>query len=110
MRKTKTARSARAEQDRPAPFRIELSKTEVGSPVLNIRYVGDSRTLNERQRSAFIYLLAAELEQGTDAVGGRWVISPETYRSRIIVEIGSDGEDAITWSFVRSTLVELGLG
>jgi hypothetical protein len=89
---------------------VDVSESRVGDPVLTISHVGDPRGRSERQRNVFVYLLAAELEQRSEALHGRWVISPQAFDARITVESPAAGSQfKATWDFVTRTLEDLGL-
>ena len=104
---TKGLRGARA--TRQLPYQIEMTRTPYGSQILQVRYLGDWRDLNERQRNIFIHLLAAELEERSEAVGARWVVAAEVYNARITIEIADDDEAGPAWDFASKTIEELHL-
>lgn len=91
-------------------YRIQISRTPAGSPVLEFIYLGDRRTFNYRKMNIAIYLLAADLEQASEAVGADWVISPQTYDSRITIEVADHGDEQDAWRFAKEIVAGLNQG
>ena len=62
-----------------------------------------------RDLAAFIYALAAELEQRSKRIGANWVISPYPFNSRLDIEMSERDEPGTGLLFVEETLTDLGL-
>jgi hypothetical protein len=93
-------------------YRAEVSQTETGSPIVKVVPLnpkGSSAT--HYQKAAFLYELAAEIERRSEETRAQWVVSPEAWNDRLILELstGSDVEKEQADEFVRTLLVDRNL-
>jgi hypothetical protein len=61
---------------------------------------------SHRQIAAFIYELASEMELRSEVLGAKWVVSPEVWNRRLILELGSESEARAAEVFVRTLLAD----
>jgi hypothetical protein len=93
-------------------YRADLCRTDAGSPIIKIVPVNSKgQSAHYRQVNAFIYDLASEMEKRSEEIGAKWVISPETWNTRVTVELatGSDSERTTADEFVAQLLAERNL-
>lgn len=92
-------------------FELELGETDAGSVRLLFRPRRPLKSFygHERQLAAFVYALAAELEQRADRARVRWAISPDPANARLDVEIVDDDEFAGAQEFLMEALTDFGL-
>lgn len=91
------------------PYRAELSRTEVGSPIIKIVPKNPKApSAHFRQVNIFIYELAAEMERRSAELGARWVISVEAWSARVMVELAStlESERKAADEFIATLLAE----
>ena len=94
-------------RSRSRTFRAEPGRTEAGSPVLRIVPLNRKDPLaGPRLMAAFIYELASEMELRSEALGVEWVVSPEVWNGRLILELGSENEAKAAEVFVRALLAD----
>lgn len=64
-----------------------------------------------RQVAAFLYEVAAEMELRSQEIDAKWVVSPEAYNDRIILELadGDDPERARADEFIAKLLSDRNL-
>lgn len=102
-----TKQEARTTGTRNRIYRAEIGTTEAGSPIVKIVPLNPKgRLASHRQVAAFIYDLASEMELRSEALGARWVISPEAWNARLILELGSESEAKAAEEFVRTMLAD----
>lgn len=90
------------------PFRAELDSTPAGS--IRIRFRSATERLHsQRQLSALIYEVAAELERRSEALKARWAICPYAYDDYLDVELGERDNREVAASMVAGVLQEAGL-
>jgi hypothetical protein len=88
-------------------YQAEIGRTEAGSPIVTIVPLNPKgRLARHRQIATFIYDLASEMELRSEALGARWVVSPEAWNARLILELGSEGEAEAAEEFVRTLLAD----
>lgn len=88
-------------------YRAEVGQTSVGSPILRLAATNPKgRYAEHRQMAAFIYELAADMERRSEALGARWVISPEVSNARVVIELTGDHEAALADEFVASVIAD----
>ena len=88
-------------------FRADLGRTEAGSPVMRIVPLNPRDPLaRPRLMAAFIYELASEMELRSVPLGAKWVVSPEVWNGRLILELGSESEAEAADAFLRTLLAE----
>lgn len=105
-----TKRKPESSGTRNRIYRAEIGRTEAGSPIIRIIPLNPKGALaSHRQVSAFIYDLASELELRSEAIGAKWVISPEAWNARLILELGSASETKAADEFVRTLLADRNL-
>ena len=93
-------------RSRSRTFRAELGRTEAGSPVLRIVPLNPKDPLaGPRLMAAFIYELASEMELRSLPLCAKWVVSPEVWNGRLILELGSESETEAADAFLRTLLV-----
>lgn len=56
-----------------------------------------------------IYKLAAEMERRIDKIGARWVVSPEVFNAKIVLELSEDDDEQAAGRFVTKVLGDMGL-
>jgi len=84
-------------------FRADLGKTEAGSLVLTIVPLNPRSPLaGPRLMAAFIYELASEMELRSESLRAKWVVSPEVWSGRLILELGSESEAGAADAFLRA--------
>jgi hypothetical protein len=91
-------------------FYAEVGRTHADSfrIVVRARNPRDPAS-NYRQLSVCVYNLAAEMERRIDRLGVKWVVSPEVFNAKIVLELSeSDDEDA-AGRFVTKVLADKGL-
>lgn len=91
------------------PFVAEVGRTTAGS----IRIVVRARNPKDpassyRQLSVCVYNLAAEMERRSDQLRASWVVSPEVFNAKIVLEIENHEEQAAS-RFVAKVLRDVGL-
>lgn len=92
-------------------FELALGETDAGSVRLRFRPRRPLKSFygHERQLAAFVYALAAELEQRADRARVQWAISPVPANARLDVEIVEQHEFPQAQEFLMEALVDLGL-
>jgi len=92
-------------------FKVTLGITDAGSPVLNFTPPAHALTgpQDYRQLNAVIYEVAAALERRCAALNAPWVISPEGYASRLVVELLHERERVAAEAMIVQVLAEKGL-
>jgi hypothetical protein len=92
-------------------FDLEVGETDAGSVRVRFRPRRPLRSFygRERQVAAFVYALAAELEQRADRERVRWAISPDPANARLDIEIVEEHEFPAAQEFLMEALVDLGL-
>lgn len=102
-----TKQEAETTRSRNRIYRAEVGKTEAGSPIVKIVPLNPKGPLaTHRQVAAFIYDLASEMELRSEALGAKWVVSPEGWNARLILELGSESEAKAAEEFVRTLLAD----
>jgi len=97
---------AESTRSRNRIYRADLGKTEAGSPTVKIVPLNPRGPLaSHRQIAAFIYELASEMELRSLPLGAKWVVSPEVWNRRLILELGSESETEAADAFLRTLLV-----
>jgi len=93
-------------------FRVTIGRSDAGSPVINFTPpVRDLTGPQEyRELNAIIYEVAVGLERRCADLNAPWVISPEAYASRLVVELLHEREAAAAEAMIASVLAEKGLG
>lgn len=105
-----TNQDAKTTRSRNRIYRADLGETEAGSPIVKIVPLNPRGPLaSHRQIAAFIYELASEMELRSEALGAEWVVSPEVWNGRLILELGSENEAKAAEVFVRALLVDRNL-
>ena len=88
-------------------FRADLGRTEAGSPIMGIVPLNPRDPLaSPRLMAAFIYELASEMELRSVPLGAKWVVSPEVWNGRLILELGSESEAEAADAFLRELLAD----
>jgi hypothetical protein len=88
-------------------YRAEVGQTPAGSPTLKVTATDPSGGYAQhRQMAAFVYELAADMERRSEALGARWVISPEATNGRVVLEVAGDQETALAVEFVASVIAD----
>jgi len=64
---------------------------------------------NYRQLSVCVYNLAAEMERRIDKLGVRWVVSPEVFNAKIVLELNENDDEQAAGRFVTRVLGDMGL-
>lgn len=111
MRKNETkptdGRNARPARIANRTYRAEIERTAVGSPIVRILPLNPrGPSAGHRQIAAFVYGLAAEMELRSESLGATWVISPEAWNARIVLELGHVNESSRADAFVRELLAD----
>jgi len=92
-------------------FRVTIGRTDAGSPVLN--FTPPSYALpgpqGYRELNVVVYDVAAALEHRCADLNSPWVISPEAYASRLIVELLHEREAVAAEAMIAGVLAEKGL-
>ncbi len=102
-----TNQDAETTRFRNRTFRADLGRTEAGSPVMRIVPLNPRDPLaRPRLMAAFIYELASEMELRSVPLGAKWVVSPEVWNGRLILELGSESEAEAADAFLRTLLAE----
>ena len=87
-------------------FNVTIGRTDAGSPVLD--FAPSARELTRPQEyrvlNALIYDVAATLERRCADLNAPWVISPEAYASRLVVELLHEREAAAAESMIAQVL------
>jgi hypothetical protein len=93
------------------PFVPDMGLTDAGSIRVHFRPAPPLRSAygHERKLAALIYDLAAELERRCEAIGARWAISPEPFRSRLDVELAEHDDPEPAAELVAATLSDMGI-
>ena len=91
-------------------FYAEVGRTPAGSFRIDVR----ARTpkvpaSNYRQLSVCVYNLAAEMERRIDKVGVGWVVSPEVFNAKIVLELSENDDEQAAGRFVTKVLTDMGL-
>src|SRR4051794_19215760 len=74
-------------------FVAEVGRTHAGSFRIVVRARNPKAPASSyRQLSVCVYNLAAEMERRSDKLGARWVVSPEVFNAKIVLEL-TDGDD-----------------
>lgn len=90
------------------PFRADIDSTPAGSIRIRFRSATE-RLYSQRQLSALIYEIAAELERRTETLKARWAVCPYAQDAYLDVELGErDNHDAAA-AMVAGVLQEVGL-
>lgn len=90
------------------PFRCEMGRTPAGSIRITFRLAAKDSG-SERQLSACIYEVAAELERRCESVSVRWAVSPAAYDRRLDLELGERDNADLAAQLVTGVLQEAGL-
>ena len=89
-------------------FRATVDKTPAGS--IRIRFHSATERLHcERQLSALIYEIAAELERRAETKKTRWAISPYAYDAYLDVELSERDNHTAASAMVAEVIQEAGL-
>ena len=91
-------------------FHAEVGRTHADSfrIVVRARNPKDPAS-NYRQLSVCVYNLAAEMERRIDKLGVRWVVSPEVFNAKIVLELSEGDDEAVAGRFVTKVLADMGL-
>jgi hypothetical protein len=91
-------------------FHAEVGRTTAGSfrIVVRARNPKDPGS-NYRQRSVCVYNLAAEMERRIDKLRARWIVSPEVFDGRIVLELSEGDDEQAAGRFVAKVLADTGL-
>jgi len=84
------------------------------TPAASIRIVVRARNPKDsagsyRQLSVCVYSLAAEMERRSDELGARWVVSPEVFNAKTILEFTDNDDEQAGGRFIAKVLVDMGL-
>jgi len=91
-------------------FSAEVGRTPAGSFRITVRARNPKDPAsNYRQLSVCVYKLAAEMERRIDKLGVRWVVSPEVFNAKIVLELSDDDDEQAAGRFVAKALGDLGL-
>lgn len=90
------------------PFRADIDRTPAGSIRIRFRSATE-RVYSQRQLSALIYEIAAELERRSESLKARWAVCPYTYDAYLDVELGDRDNQEMASSMVAGVLQEVGL-
>jgi hypothetical protein len=92
------------------PFHAEVGRTHAGSFRIVVRARNPKAPAsNYRQLSVCVYNLAAEMERRIDKLGVRWVVSPEVFNAKIVLELSEDDDEQAAGRFVTKVLADTGL-
>ena len=92
-------------------FHAEVGRTDAGSFRIVVRARNPKEPeSNYRQLSVCVYNLAAEMERRIDKLGVRWVVSPEVFNAKIVLELGEEDDEQAAGRFVTKVLGDTGLG
>ena len=91
-------------------FVAEVDRTTAGS----FRVVVRPRNAREpgssyRQLAVCVYNLAAEMERRSEALGASWVVSPEVFNAKIVLELTDKDDEQAASRFVTKVLRDAGL-
>ena len=91
-------------------FYAEVGRTRADSfrIVIRARNSKDPAS-NPRQLAVCIYDLAAEMERQLDKLGVRWVVSPEAFDAKVILELSDTDDPKAAARFVTTVLTDMGL-
>lgn len=94
-----------------AMFELDVGRTAAGSVRLRVKPRRPLRSFygHERRVAAFVYALAAELEQRAGSIDVRWAISPDPFNAKIEIEVVDENESDAALEFVMEALIELEL-
>lgn len=92
-----------------SPFYAKIGRTPAGSFRITISPRDPKDRARYRQLAVAVYKLAAEMERRTDALGGRWAISPQVFDERIDVEFSEEDDEKAVARFVTKVLGDEGL-
>lgn len=106
MSGTRGSRRSREASTECLPFRVDAKHTPTNA-ILNVRDVSSRGNRNYRKLAAFIYRLAADLEEQSEAVGARWAIVPEPSNAWIIIEIERYADREAAWRFADDIVAVL---
>lgn len=92
------------------PFSAEVGRTTAGS----VRVVVRARTpkgaaSGYRRLAICVYNLAAEMERRIEKLGVGWVVSPEVFNGKIVLELTEKDDEQAAGRFVTKVLGDLGL-
>ena len=91
-------------------FHAEVGRTPAGSFRIVVRARNSKAPAsNYRQLSVCVYKLAAEMERRIDKLGVRWVVSPEVFNAKIVLELSEDDDEQAAGRFVAKVLADTGL-
>lgn len=93
-----------------SPFSAEIGRTSAGSFRILVRARNPKDPAsNYRQLSVCVYNLAAEMERRIDRLGARWVVSPEVFEAKIVLELTENDDEQAAGRFVTKVLADKGL-
>jgi len=92
-------------------FRVTIGRTDAGSPVLQFTPPAHALTGPQeyRELNVVVYGVAAALERRCADLNAPWVISPEAYASRLIVELLHEREATAAEAMIVGVLAAEGL-
>jgi hypothetical protein len=91
-------------------FNAEVGRTPAGSFRIVVRSRNPKDPAgNYRQLSVCVYNLAAEMERRIDKLGVHWVVSPEVFNAKIVLELSEDDDEQTAARFVAKVLGDMGL-
>jgi hypothetical protein len=91
-------------------YRAEMGHTPAGSPLVKIIPTNPKGShAGERQISACIYEIAAQMERASDELKARWAISAQPADSRITVELSTNGQPWVAETMIEKVLAELNI-
>ena len=92
------------------PFVAEVGRTHADSFRIVVRARNPKDPASSyRQLSVCVYGLAAEMERRSDTMGARWVVSPEVFNAKIVLELTEKDDEQAAGRFVTKVLGDMGL-
>jgi hypothetical protein len=92
------------------PFRAEVGRTSAGSFRIVVRARNPKDPAGSyRQVAVCVYNLAAEMERRIDNLGVGWVVSPEVFNSKIVLELMENDDEQVVARVVAKVLADMGL-
>lgn len=92
------------------PFKGKVGRTRAGSPVLSIHRREPAHcNPSHRQLARVIYDVACRMEQISDELEARWVITAEPHNERIVVELADERESKRADEMVETVIAEFNL-
>jgi hypothetical protein len=91
------------------PFIAQVGRTSAGSFRISLRVADPKNSVSYRQRSIAAYKLAAEMERRIEKLGVGWVVSPEVFDGRIVLELTDRDDEQAASRFATKLLSDKGL-